>query len=337
MRRALSAVLLCAACSSAGRAPAPELDGRPRATAAKSSTADAAPPVPSISVDEAEALLYLSPRSEADTSAIAACRAAQTTAAAITCLLAARYAKDAAAAAIAHDLYATTGDVAGLLPEEDFDGGYRGVIHLVPELPTRALRKHLQWVADAMRDIDALFAGLDDAARKATRRYRWRALSFRFYRSLRKPTPAAFAIGWLVSYNVAGKINTSADVVRETLFHEIFHLNDADHGDWSAKLEPLFSRIVDKCGTARRCLAPYAPGDTTVIGGTYYAFQPGNGVGEYAAELALRYYREQREMLHAQRLSRAAFKCGPPENAQAWQALVDEFFGGVDLVPACGR
>jgi hypothetical protein len=31
------------------------------------------------------------------------------------------------------------------------------------------------------------------------------------------------------------------------------------------------------------------------------------------------------------------FKCGPAENAKAWAALVEEFFGGVDLVPACTK
>jgi hypothetical protein len=31
-----------------------------------------------------------------------------------------------------------------------------------------------------------------------------------------------------------------------------------------------------------------------------------------------------------------AFKCGTNENARAWKLLVDEFFGGVDRVPACG-
>lgn len=36
-----------------------------------------------------------------------------------------------------------------------------------------------------------------------------------------------------------------------------------------------------------------------------------------------------------QKLSRPAFKCGPAENARAWQSLVDEFFAGHDLVPAC--
>jgi hypothetical protein len=78
--------------------------------------------------------------------------------------------------------------------------------------------------------------------------------------------------------------------------------------------------------------------------GGFYAFHPDNGVGEYAAELAIRYYREQRAVLGmatpADAKPRAphatgAFKCGPPDNARAWDLLVREFFGGVDLVPPC--
>ena len=75
--------------------------------------------------------------------------------------------------------------------------------------------------------------------------------------------------------------------------------------------------------------------DTIVRGGTYYSFQPGNGVGEYAAELALRYYREQRAALRALPRPRP-FKCGPPENARAWALVRDELFGGIDVVPPCG-
>jgi hypothetical protein len=85
------------------------------------------------------------------------------------------------------------------------------------------------------------------------------------------------------------------------------------------------------------CLAPYAPNDTMVRGGTFYAFQQNNGdpVREYAAELAVRYFKEQSEMRAAGKLARRAFKCGPAQNARAWRALVDEFFAGRDLVPGC--
>ena len=76
--------------------------------------------------------------------------------------------------------------------------------------------------------------------------------------------------------------------------------------------------------------------DVTVGGGTYYAFQPGAPTGlEYAAELATRYHDEQLAMIQGRALAKPAFKCGPIENANAWNLLVDEFFGGVDFVPRC--
>jgi hypothetical protein len=159
-----------------------------------------------------------------------------------------------------------------------------------------------------------------------------------------RTTPSAYAEGWSVSYNVSGSLLVSADAVRETLFHEIFHLNDFAHGDWSgSQLRSIFDAIVSRCGTRVACLRPYAPGDTMVRGGTYYAFQPDNGeaVHEYAAELALRWYQEQRAVLrHEARLparlpARPAFKCGPEENRRAWEAMVAEFFGGADATPAC--
>ena len=87
-----------------------------------------------------------------------------------------------------------------------------------------------------------------------------------------------------------------------------------------------------------KCLAPFAPNDTKVRAtGTYYAFQPNNGdaVHEYAAELAVRYFKEQTEMAAHAASSRAPRSSADlPENARAWKGLVDEFFGGHDLVPA---
>jgi hypothetical protein len=57
-------------------------------------------------------------------------------------------------------------------------------------------------------------------------------------------------------------------------------------------------------------------------------------VREYAADLALRYFREQREVRQGGKV-KAPFKCAAPENARAWAKLVERFFGGVDDVPAC--
>jgi hypothetical protein len=254
----------------------------------------------------------------------------------VACLIDHAYAHDRRASALARALYRDTGDVAGAGAAMDMDGGYRGPIHLEPAWPVAGDRRHLAWVAAALRDYDDFFARLFPAD-QAPPRYRWRDLEVRFVRSVKKRTPSAFAMPWVVEYNVRGSLLVSADLVRETLFHEIFHMNDADHGDWSDALRADYDAIVAKCGTDTACLAPYAPSDTKVRGGTYYAFTQDNGdpVHEYAAELALRYYREQREMLRHEKLSRKAFKCGPPENARAWDALVGEFFAGRDLVPAC--
>jgi len=215
------------------------------------------------------------------------------------------------------------------------DGGFRGAIHLVPEVPLGPHRRHLAWVAAASRDYDDFFARL---VAPAPVRYRVRPLAFRFFRSVGRTTPSAYAEGWEVSYNVSGSLHRSASAVRETLFHEIFHLNDGAHGDWSRRrLGPIFDAIVARCGIRTACLRPYAPGDTMVRGGTYYAFQPDNGdsVHEYAAELALRWYREQRAWQRGEALGGPPFKCGPEENRRAWEALVEEFFGGADTPRGC--
>jgi len=247
--------------------------------------------------------------------------------------VAARLAADAEAARLALDLFDTAGDVVDTLPAERFDGGYRGVVQLVPALPVGADRKHLAWVAGALHDDDDFFAAI---ARHAPPRYRWRRLSLLFYRTVGNTTPNAFAHDWTIAYNVHGSILTSADAVRETLFHEILHLDDADHGDWSPKnLAATQDAIERRCGTNTACLAPYAPTSTLVRRGTYYAFQPGNDAHEYAAEVALRWYREQRAVARGDKPVRPSFKCGPAENKRAWDAIAAEFFGGVDLVPGC--
>jgi hypothetical protein len=224
--------------------------------------------------------------------------------------------------------------------DEIMDGGYRGKIHLVPQLPEGKYRQQLVWVDKALHAIDDFFAGFTTKPK-----YRWRKLDLKFVRSVGKRTPSAYAMGWTITHNVVGSLLTSERGVRETYFHELFHLNDFDHGDWSAKtLANDYDAIVKKCGVtgtkAVKCLGPFAPNDTKVrASGTYYAFQPNNGdaVHEYAAELAVRYFKEQSEMATNGKLARQAFKCGPAENARAWKGLVDEFFSGRDLVPACSE
>jgi len=248
----------------------------------------------------------------------------------IACLIEGRYARDEKAKRLAVTLFEKTGTVVGKLEEQNFDGGYRGMLHLVPRLPTGALRTHLEWASAALLDYDDFFARLG-----GTPKYRWRALEFRFFESVKRRTPSAFAVDWAVAYNVSGSLFGSEAGVRSTLFHEIFHLNDQARGNWSAKaLGPVFDAIVTKCGTKVECLTPYVADSIKVKGGTYYAFQPGNGVGEYGADLARRYYLEQRAVLHGEKVAHP-FKCGPEENGKAWALLVQEFFDGVDHVPAC--
>ena len=296
-----------------------------------------AAPSDRITADAAEELLFLDAAAKDDR--VLACRREQGDEARIRCLLAARYVGDTAAAGEALALYVGAGSVAGVLPEEHMDGGFRGQIHLVPEAPIGKERRHLAWITAASVDFEAFFAELARGA-KAPLRYRWRDLAYRFFRSVKRTTPSAYADRWSVAYNVAGSLNTSADAVRETLFHEIFHLDDAAHGGWSARaLRPTFDAVVQRCGTRTACLAPYAPNDTRVRGGTYYAFQPNNGdaVHEYAAELALRYYRENRAAIRGEAPKKPGFKCGPAENGRAWEALRGEFFGGADRTPACSR
>ncbi len=254
----------------------------------------------------------------------------------VPCLVAKKYAKDPKAAALAAELWKASGSVAGVGPDEIMDGGYRGKIHLVPQLPIGGYRKHLAWVVASVASFDHFFGEL--FANQTAPKYRWRDLAFRFVRSVGKHTPSAYATGWTIEYNVEGSLLIGEAGVRETLFHELFHSNDEAHGDWSAKhLATDYDAIVKRCGTKVACLAPFAPNVTMVRGGTYYAFQQNNGVAvhEYAAELAVRYFDEQSLMLAKGKLAKPAFKCGPPENARSWQGLVDEFFAGRDLVPAC--
>lgn len=284
-----------------------------------SSTATSQPaPRHEVSVSQARKILPDAPASCAD----------------IPCMLEATYAKDPKAKALALAIFADNGSVAGVGPDEIMDGGYRGKIHLVPELPAGKYRKHLEAVSFATTSIDDFFAKLFD--KHPAPNYRWRGIQLRFVRSVGKRTPSAYAIGWLFAYNVEGSLMQTQLGVRETYFHELFHSND---NNWSGKaLRKDYDAIVKKCpGVAIKCLAPYAPNDTVVRGGTYYAFQQNNGDGvhEYAAELAVRYWEEHMEILAKGKLAKKPFKCGAPENGRSWKALIDQFFGGRDLTPAC--
>ena len=337
--------LFAAGCTSSGPpSPAPPVVvSAPAATtlvarlvpvAGAADQTDAAPPETSPRFDVASILF---PDAATTPAGAARCASIGAEAERVRCLFGARYEADLQALRLALDLYEASGDVAGVQVEQDMDGGFRGRIHLVPEPPLGKHRRHLSWIVAARRDFDAFFAALAPRATSPAR-YRHGPIAYRFFRSVGRTTPSAYAVGWTVSYNVSGSLHGSAEAVRDTIFHEVFHLNDQDHGDWSPRaLGAIFDAIVARCGTRVSCLRPYAPGDTMVRGGTYYAFQPDNGesVHEYAAELALRYFREQRAALPGERPARPPIKCGPEENRRAWSALVAEFFGGADATRPC--
>jgi hypothetical protein len=256
------------------------------------------------------------------------------------------YRSDAKAKDLARELWTKWKIVPGLEHAYTMDGGYRGMIKIEPAAPINGDRQHLEWVVTAFRDFEQFFDelarfGRDAGVTSTGKVYRWRPITLRFFRSVAARTPSAYADGWTIAYNVVGSLNKSADAVRETMFHELFHSNDYAHSSedkpWSdGALRSSFDPVAKKCGSAIPCLTPYTPTDTIVRGGTYYAFQPGNGAPgvEYAAELATRYYREQRAIFRG--LPRVKpFKCGPPENARAWKAMGDAWFGGIDAVPPC--
>ncbi len=260
------------------------------------------------------------------------------TADAVKCLIAARYAEDQAARDIAISLFEKTGSVAGVEKAHVMDGGYRGILHLVPVLPENENRVHLARMSAALTSFDDFFERLQKKGNSKVA-YRWRNLALRFFRSVKARTPSAYASGWRVAYNVDGSLNKSDVMVRETMFHEIFHLNDFNHGphgdDWSEHaLGSTYDSIVATCKTSTPCLSKYAPNDTMVRGGTYYAFQPGNDVHEYAAELAVRYLKEESIAMNGGD-PKSPFKCTGSENAKSWNAMVAEFFGGIDLTKAC--
>ncbi len=320
-------------------APAPELIGAPPASTSEQplpSAADSAAAPPPVGPSPARAAKLLFPQDEAAArTALERCDGLPDDA--IVCLLGEVYASDTDALALAVALWQRHRNLAGL--EEAYSAvvGWRGAVSFRPALPIDKQRKHLRWTLAAFDEIDGVLRQLEA---QAPLRFRWRGIELRFFETPERTTPSAYAHGWIVAYNLRGSLMRNQDAVTLTFFHEIFHLNDAAHGDWSLALEALHRDIIDGCrpepgkppGT--RCLTPYAPGKTKVKGGTYYAFQEGNDVREYAAELATRYYEEQRQAAAGERVKRP-FKCGPRENAEAWQMLVDAFFGGVDLVPGC--
>jgi hypothetical protein len=253
----------------------------------------------------------------------------------LRCLVHARFRSDPRALRAALRLFDDLGVFVGQDEHRVMeDGDYRGRVVIAPVLPVGRYAVHLEQVDAALHAVDAFVTQLEARAQEPVR-FSARRVPVRFFRTVGKTTPSAFVDEGALSYNVAGELNRTLESARDTLVHELFHLHDARRDAWSAStLDPVYQRIVQRCGGDQACLAPFAPHDTKVDGGIYYAFHPTSDVAEYAAELAIRFYRESNAALAGNAVT-IPFKCNHEDNAAAWSALAREFFGGVDVVGDC--
>src|SRR5262249_43471830 len=159
-------------------------------------------------------------------------------------------------------LYSETGSLAGLLPEETTDDGHGGKVRLLPARPIGQNRDHLTWIVDAFRDYQRFLKGLSAKGRVT---FRDRPVHFRLFYSEKGGNPSALALKRNFGYTLFASFNVPAAAVRNTLSHEIFHLNDSRHEDWAARvIAPVFDGIVARCGQKNACLSPYSPTDTMI-------------------------------------------------------------------------
>jgi hypothetical protein len=253
------------------------------------------------------------------------------------CLLRFRLASDPEALDIARTLYAHTKTLVGVHARAAI-AGYRGEesVELFPALPVGADRHHLDWLHASLQEFDDFVASLSSRAARPVL-FDPRPRAFVFFRTAEPSYPSAFCLEEVIAYNLRGLLHRDRHEMHETLFHELFHVNDARRGFWSIDtLGSLFDSIVARCRGDHDCLAPFAPHESIVPDGTYYAFDERTGdAREYAAELALRYFIEQQAILHGELIRTPPFKCLTADNHIAWDLIVNEFFGGLDLSPDC--
>jgi hypothetical protein len=272
-----------------------------------------------------------------DSSCLAACPELLAPPEHADCLLRLRLAADPLALALARALYTKASTLVGPDIRGSVDG-YRGGddIDLIPAWPIGEERRHLKWLDESLDAFDTLLSALGARAARAVT-FNARPRAFAFFRTATPAFPSAYYSDEAIRYNLDGLLHTNARNVRETLFHELFHMNDAQRADWSTRaLAEVFESILSRCGDDHDCLAPFAPHESLAPDGTFYAFDTRTGsVREYGAELALRYFVEHETIVERSMSVDAPFKCLTPENGAAWALLADEFFGGADLTPEC--
>lgn len=251
------------------------------------------------------------------------------------CLIDYRFSSDAAARELALSLFARTGALPGIdaAATRGSYGGRRVVTR--PALPLGEDRRHLEWILASFDRYEVVLRALREHAARPVA-FRLEPDAFLFFRTGDKTYPSAWGGDGVVGYNLDGPLHGSERDVLETLFHELFHLNDEHRGRWSAAvLGDLFAVILDRCGEDHECLGPFAPYDTVVPGGTYYPFDARTrDVREYGGELALRYFLEHEAILDGAPRE-PPFKCLTEENQRAWVLLASDFFGDADMTRDC--
>jgi hypothetical protein len=296
---------------------------------------------PEVTALEAVEALFPSPAER--TAWLAACRSAR--GGPVPCLLEARYAGEAASLKTALALYARTGSVAGPDEERWVERRDGARAHLSPALPVGPARKPLERVAGALYDVNEFLAELG-RLRGRSPRFRATGLRVRFFRlegpggaevyaaegQLAVPidAPPARPARGPARGGAARAADARPPVSRDDVLRALARLNDAEHGEWSARaLEATYRAVVERCGGDARCLARYDP---RAPGGAPRSalFRPGGDPADYGAEVIVRYYAEQRAVLTRGHPDGPAFRCAAPENAAAWSLVSAEFFAGFD-------
>jgi len=286
---------------------------------------------------------------------LAACESFASPSTRARCLIDFRFSADHEARLLARALYEHSHVLPAISPRVEIEG-YRGTrVAILPATPIDKQRHHLRWLR---RSLDSFESFISEVSARAPRKVTFdvRPEVIVFFRTAGSSYPSAFVDGRAISYNLDGPLHRRWRDMHETLFHELFHVNDGQRDNWSEQqLVGVFDAILDRCSASsakgvgsERCFRPFAPypfsaskartdpGAAATAHDALYAFdERTREVREYAAEVALRYFLEHERIFNHEEPIRPPFKCLNALNARAWTLMADEFFGGLDLAPRC--